>query len=131
MEHSPKPEPNPHEQPEHVAEPPRNLFHGVRPTPEIPDTLRDQSPSKPAEPRQSTMSSLAEMGRAWGMALDFIVMIFAGAGLGWAFDKWQSTNPNGLMIGLGLGFVIAFIRIVRATQAQERADAARKNRGQP
>jgi ATP synthase protein I len=60
------------------------------------------------------------------VALDFVFALLAGAGLGWLFDRWRVTMPWGLLVGLALGFVFAFLRIVRATQAQERAEASRK-----
>ena len=66
------------------------------------------------------------MAKAWGVALDFVFTVMAGGALGWGFDKWRGTAPNGVMVGLALGFVVAFIRIVRATLRQEREDARRK-----
>lgn len=88
---------------------------------EIPEVLR--TPVKvPAMPDRAgkSDSGLADMARAWGTALDFLFTIFAGAAIGWAFDKWRGTAPKGLMVGLALGFVVAFVRIVRSTQKQER-----------
>jgi ATP synthase protein I len=95
---------------------------------EIPEVLR-----KPIEPpkdpdKGSAMSDGVQMGRAWATALDFVFTILAGAILGWLFDKWRGTRPVGAGIGLGLGFVLAFYRIVRATQKQEAAEREDKKR---
>lgn len=72
---------------------------------------------KGARPKNSDLTGF---GRAWGVALDFVVTILAGAGLGWLADWWRGSLPVWTMVGLGLGFVTAFIRIVRATQKEER-----------
>lgn len=97
------------------------------PPPPIPELLtKPVHDPRTQAPSQSTMSQMGDMGRAWGMAFEFIVMIFAGAAGGWLLDRWLKSAPKGLMAGLALGFVFAFIRIVRATQAQEREEKARK-----
>lgn len=103
---------------------------------EIPEVLR--TPVQRPESMQATSKSkeggLGFLGiaKAWGTALDFLFTIFAGAALGWLFDKWQGTAPKGLMIGCGLGFVLAFIRIVRSTMKQERKEReAREAARQP
>jgi F0F1-type ATP synthase assembly protein I len=92
---------------------------------DIPETLRGPTlrPTKPPDPD----AGMWGMAKAWGIALDFIFTIVAGAGLGWAADRyWTKSPPTGLMIGLALGFVVAFIRIVRGTIKQDREETARK-----
>jgi F0F1-type ATP synthase assembly protein I len=66
------------------------------------------------------------MAKAWGTALDFIFTIIAGGALGYGWDYWKKTAPTGLMIGLAIGFVVAFIRIVRSTLKEEREETRRK-----
>lgn len=91
---------------------------------EIPEALRTPI-NRPASMRAAPKgeeSVVLGMAKAWGVALDFIFTIFAGAALGWGFDRWRGTAPKGLMVGLGVGFVIAFIRIVRGTIKQERLE---------
>jgi F0F1-type ATP synthase assembly protein I len=99
----------------------------------IPDVLRDPPAGKTPRESPSTMSSIAEMGRAWGVALEFVISILVGVGLGWLFDRWQSTAPTGALIGLALGFAIAFLRIIRYSLAEQRREQAardeRKRRG--
>lgn len=59
--------------------------------------------------------NMADTARAWSTALDFVFTVLAGAGLGWLFDKWRGSYPTGAGVGLALGFILAFVRIVRAT----------------
>lgn len=102
----------------------------------IPDVLKRPVP-KPESMRAAeraegqSESTMLGMARAWGVALDFIFTIFAGAAIGWGIDHWQKTSPKGLMGGLALGFVIAFIRIVRGTIKQDRLEQARRNQKRP
>ena len=105
----------------------KNLFtHAPDPGP-IPEVLR-KGPTAARSPTVSG-SDAAGMAKAWGVALDFVFTLLAGAGLGWLFDWWRHTSPWGLLGGLGLGFVIAFWRIVQTTQRQEAADRERRGRG--
>ncbi len=92
----------------------------------IPETLR--KPPPPPPPPKTPGSDIAAMGRAWAIALDFVFTVLAGAGLGWLFDRWRSTGPVGLLVGLGLGFVVAFWRIIRTTQREEEAERRRRGR---
>ncbi len=63
----------------------------------------------------------AGQGKAWGIASDFIGTILGGTALGWGIDAWRGTSPWFLLGGLALGFALALFRIVRRTQADERA----------
>ncbi len=61
------------------------------------------------------------------MALDLVLTTIGGLILGFAFDWWRGTTPWGAIIGLGLGFVTAFIRLIRASlRAEARAKAQRE-----
>jgi F0F1-type ATP synthase assembly protein I len=98
----------------------------------IPEEL--QTPAArppPAKPARADGASIVQAGRAWAVAMTFIFTILAGAFLGWLFDGWRGTTPTGALIGLALGFVLAFVQIVRATQKQERLEADRKRKGPP
>ncbi|QOJ00229.1 MAG: AtpZ/AtpI family protein [Phycisphaeraceae bacterium] len=75
-------------------------------------------------------ASMAEVGRAWALAFDFMLTIAAGAGLGWALGRWFGSQNNWIMIGFVLGFATALYRIIRHTQKQEaRERAERAGRG--
>ena len=100
--------------------------HPPRPEP-MPEVLKKGPPSQP-EPQAQGPSEMIGMARAWAFALNFIFTILAAAAIGWLFDRWRSTAPTGLLVGLALGFVFAFWRIIRATQNQERAEAERRRR---
>jgi ATP synthase protein I len=103
-----------------------NRFFNDPPHPgPVPEVLRAPAAARP-EKAPSTMSSIAGMGAAWGVAFDFIVTILTGLILGWALDHWGPTTPWGILGGLAVGFVAAFVRIIRATQREDRAAAARK-----
>lgn len=95
---------------------------------EIPEVLRKPSQIPPDPDKRPAVSEGMQMGRALATAMDFVFTILAGAILGWLFDKWRGTNPTGALVGLSLGFVLAFYRIVRATQKQERAEKEAKDR---
>jgi len=90
----------------------------------IPEVLRDRPGH--AKPAAKTESGMVGMAKAWAVALDFVFSILAGGGLGWLIDLWRSSAPWGLLIGMALGFVVGFWRIIRTTQAQERDEAKRK-----
>jgi hypothetical protein len=104
---------------------------------EIPEVLRTPVPKSNFDPvtgsnggkvRKGEGVDATGMARAWATAMDFVFTVVAGAGLGWGFDYWQKTLPWGTLVGLGVGFVGAFIRIVRATQRQERAERERRGK---
>lgn len=92
----------------------------------IPEALREP-PAKPPESKK--LPDVAGMARAWAVALDFVFMILAGGLLGWGFDWWRGTLPWGLLGGLVFGFVVAFWRIIKATQKQEAQERAGRGRG--
>lgn len=98
---------------------------------QIPEVLREPTPGTPAAKpaRSNPDAGMWGMAKAWGIALDFLFTIFAGAALGWGFDYWRKTAPVGLMVGLAVGFVVAFIRIVRVSIRQDREEARRKAEG--
>ncbi len=102
------------------------------PPPEIPAVLRE--PAHPARstgkgPGESAKSEILGMGRAWGLALDFVFTVLAGAGLGWVGGRYVGPMPAWVMAGLALGFVIGFTRIIRSTLREEReAEGQKKNR---
>lgn len=58
--------------------------------------------------------------RASAMALGFrlsselIAGVLVGALLGWAFDRWLSTSPFGLIVFVLLGFTAGVVNVVRS-----------------
>ncbi|MBL8763681.1 MAG: AtpZ/AtpI family protein [Phycisphaerae bacterium] len=105
---------------------------GASPDPrlEIPELLRSPV-ARPASMRTSDASptSFAETAKAWGIAMDFVFTTIAGLLLGWLADRYLAAGSGAwVLIGLALGLVTAFVRIVRATQRQERLERASRRR---
>lgn len=97
-----------------------------KPPPAIPEELTRpvDTPASLKAARAKKEGGLGGIARAWGTALDFVFTILAGGVLGFLADKYYfAGGSKGVLIGLASGFVIAFIRIVRSTLAQERAEA--------
>jgi len=99
---------------------------------EIPEVLRKPVPRPEYDPaagkleRSHEPSDMVGMGKAWAIALDFVFTIIAGALIGWAVDYWRHSLPLWTLIGLGAGFVTAFIRIVRRALREDKAEQARR-----
>lgn len=136
----PRGEPNPEVDPElglkvdPDLDPDRSFaqtWHEPPPPPDIPAVLREPAPAaRPAvESGRSRTGSLSGMGRAWGIAMDFIFTILAGAGLGWVMGRWQGGMTGWVLGGLAVGFAAALVRIIRATQRQERLEKQQRNAG--
>jgi len=103
---------------------------------EIPAVLRTpvRRPDVPGVPgkangKQGGVGGLvSNLGAGYGLAMDFLGLIGGGAFLGWLVDRWRHSLPIGVLVGLGVGFLAAMIRIVRQSQKSERLDrAARGN----
>ena len=95
----------------------------------IPDELKGSTGTSPASASRSGKaggSGLMEMGKAWGVALDFVFTIAAGALAGWGFDHWRGTAPTGSIVGFAAGFAIALVRIIRYAMKQDRLEQAAK-----
>lgn len=101
----------------------------IDPRLQIPEILRQpvRRPEPPPEPPQSW----GQMAAAWGVALDFVFTIIAGAALGWLIDRWLKSSPWGVLGGLALGFAAALVRIVKRTQTSTRDRGAPGHRGKP
>lgn len=97
--------------------------------PHIPELLTTPVERPASMAPKATSTPLSDMSRAWGVALDFIVTILGGLFIGWGIDKWQNTGPWGTVIGLGLGFTIALIRIIRRTLREDAEAQRRKAEG--
>lgn len=56
------------------------------------------------------------------MGTEFVMFVLAGVGLGWLTDKWLSTNPYGVLVGVLFGLGGGGFRLIRgATRALRRA----------
>jgi len=97
---------------------------------EIPEVLRRpvDHPSKHRAPAPSSESGLGDLGKAVAMGLDFLFTAVAGGGLGYFADRWLGSSPTGLLIGLGVGFVAATVRLIQRSNAEDRKRAADRPR---
>lgn len=53
--------------------------------------------------------------RMAGLGFEVGAQVAAGALLGWGFDRWRGTDPNGLLIGSVLGILIGLWNLVRGS----------------
>ncbi len=67
-----------------------------------------------AEKRRAAM---AQLGKAWGIALEFIVSILVFTAIGWVLDWWLGTEPWFILAGMGFGFIGGVYRLLRAAQS--------------
>lgn len=65
------------------------------------------------------------MARMAAIGTDFAATVAAGGVLGYLIDRWRASHPWGLLTGLILGIVVAFVRFTRDALALTRADARR------
>ncbi len=85
--------------------------------PDIPESLRKAGEAPGT--RGEKGSPLAGIGAGWALALDFVGTIVAAWLLGFLVDRWQKTTPWGSLVGLGIGFAYAIVRILRQSQKEE------------
>lgn len=98
------------------------------PPPDIPELLQRPVDHPAASRKPDAVTDLTGFGKAWGTALDFVVTILAGTGLGWLGGKYIGPPSVWVLGGLALGFAVALVRIVRSTLRDDREEQARKRR---
>lgn len=97
----------------------------------IPDVLRERPGDRKGPKAEPPRESFGDTAKAWGMALDLVFTTIGGFALGFGFDYWRGTGPWGAIIGLGVGFLLAAIRLIRSTlkaEAKEQAERERQRR---
>lgn len=88
--------------------------HGEFPAPPMPDVLARPGPHDPS--RSSTplpRSSAIQTGKVFAIGMDFVYGVVGCAALGWLADWWFKTGPLWLLIGAGVGLLVAMYRFVR------------------
>ncbi|MDQ7014481.1 MAG: AtpZ/AtpI family protein [Planctomycetota bacterium] len=140
--------PDPHDPDQNEATPKETPEHPDDPAMDdprlrIPEVLRARpgdlkdpdSPWQASESRQnrrqSARSGMAETARAWGMALDLVFTAVGAFVLGYLFDLWRGTGPWGALVGLGLGFVTATVRMIQTALKQEAREKAQRREKRP
>lgn len=62
---------------------------------------------------------------------DFAATVAAGGVVGYLIDRWRASHPWGLLVGLILGILVAFVRFTRDALALTRADVRRYRDAHP
>ncbi len=118
------------------------LSHAPKPPP-IPEILTKPVDHPAASGRSEVINSgasrasgdagaaggLGGIGKAWGMAMDFVFTIIASVGLGYVASIWLGHRQAWVLGGLGVGFAAAMVRIVRTTMREEAREQARRRAG--
>jgi ATP synthase protein I len=84
------------------------------------DAARGEGPQT-SPPPQSAASLALRFGGEFGAA------VIVGALLGYGVDYFLHSQPWGLVIGLGLGFVAGVVNVMRAAQSYSRANPVDPN----
>lgn len=119
----PKPDPD---TPNPDGDPLDPLAPDIPPTPEppqIPALLREPVARPGTTPNGSSerRAAFGELGKAWGVAMEFVFTIVGGLLIGVGADFVFKSSPRWALAGLALGFVYALWRIIRRTLEEERA----------
>lgn len=95
----------------------------------IPEVLRTpiKHPSLEPKPAPAALSGLGDLGKALAIGLDFLFSIAAAGLVGYLLDRWQGWSPAGLLIGLGVGFAAATVRILQRLNREEAKSKARRS----
>lgn len=86
---------------------------------------------------RSTRSNDGETRVGWRMAgigFETAAQVAAGVLLGWLFDRWQGTDPTGVLVGGVLGIAVAMWTLIKGTLKLNRdldAMARTRGRGKP
>lgn len=99
---------------------------------EIPKVLQEpvQHPALDRPKPKVDGLGLGDLSKALAMGIDFLATIAAGGGIGYGLDYWQGWSPYGLLVGVLIGFVVATIRIIQRSNADDKAATERKRSGQ-
>jgi F0F1-type ATP synthase assembly protein I len=76
-------------------------------------------------------TQMASMGKAWGLATEFVASIIGSFLVGFGIDTYFNTTPIWTLSMIALGLTYAVWRIVRRTIEDERREKAAKARGTP
>lgn len=68
------------------------------------------------------------MGKAWGIATEFVASIMGSFLVGFAIDSYFNTLPTWSLVMLLIGLTYAVWRIVRRTMEDEKREKAEKAR---
>ncbi len=69
-----------------------------------------------------------------GLGMEVAAQVAAGALLGWLFDRWQGTSPNGILVGSVVGIVVGMWSLINGALKLNRMldqQHPTKGRGRP
>ncbi len=73
----------------------------------------------------------SELWRLSGLGMEFASAIAVGGLAGWLFDRWQGTQPNGVLVGLVVGIVGGGFNLIRQAMAANKRATERFRRKHP
>jgi F0F1-type ATP synthase assembly protein I len=73
----------------------------------------DERPGGLIEALKSLQSGIQQTGPAAAAGYSLIGAILFLAGVGYAFDRWLGTAPNGMIVGLFLGVVVGLYIVAK------------------
>lgn len=71
---------------------------------------------KAEKAQKSKNSSGSALGKAYRMAIELVVAVVVGGGIGWYLDKWLETGPWLFVIFFFLGVAAGFRNVYKAAQ---------------
>ena len=89
----------------------------------------------PVSPKSGRANEDEQIRIGWqmaGLGFEVATMVIGAAALGWLFDRWRGTAPNGILIASLVGIVVALTTLVRGTlRLNRRLEALSPTRGTP
>ncbi|CAA7622932.1 AtpZ/AtpI family protein [Magnetospirillum sp. UT-4] len=89
-------------------------------------------------PKSAGRHSLSGLGQGMRLAVEFVVGVVVGAGIGWGLDRWFGTQPWMMVLFLVFGTASGVMNAYRAARrmddtvgfaaAQKRADEADRDK---
>jgi ATP synthase protein I len=93
------------------------------PIPEHPDRVEARRYGKLSE--KDTRDAI----RLWSVAMNFVAGAVGGCVVGWLVDRWQGTNPWGVLIGSAIGLVAGFWGLMREVMREPTGGKGGASRG--
>ncbi len=96
------------------TDPPPEARSGFFPAPPMPEVLARPGPAEASpDSNPPPRSSAIQTGKVFAIGMDFAYGVVGCAALGWFADWWFKTSPRWLLIGAGVGLLVAMYRFVR------------------
>jgi hypothetical protein len=87
---------------------------GVPPPPAMPDFGPERGSARATgSSKRFSVRDNKEAIRLWSLGLNFVGGVAGGLLLGYLVDRWQGTNPWGVLVGAGIGLVGGMWGLIR------------------